>query len=271
MECSDYREMITMLLSGELNEEMKLELEKHLLSCTECRKEYESAVYVWNLMGEFPVVEPSRTMDERFSIAHENYARKMNKSNPAEWILARLKEMFSRSLFPRIAFSVFLVAAGISAGYFLGRPGNLKTAYNWQIDSLSSQVSELKQIMMLSLLKDQSASMRLQAVSYTDELSAVDRKVTEALLMTLNEDPNVNVRLATLEALAKLAGEPSVREGLVRSISNQDSPLVQSAIADVMVKLNEKSSVAELKKLLDRKDLNNAVKMNIEKSIQKLI
>ncbi len=28
------------------------------------------------------------------------------------------------------------------------------------------------------------------------------------LFTTLNEDPNVNVRLATLEALVKLAGEP---------------------------------------------------------------
>jgi HEAT repeat protein len=68
-----------------------------------------------------------------------------------------------------------------------------------------------------------------------------------------------------------LSAEPSVREGLVRSIENQESPIVQAAIADVMVKLNEKSSVEELKKLLGRKDLNEAVKINIEQSIQKLI
>jgi hypothetical protein len=87
----------------------------------------------------------------------------------------------------------------------------------------------------------------------------------------LNEDPNVNVRLSTLEALVKLSREPRVREGLVRSINLQESPIMQSAIADVMVKLQEKSSVQYLKRLMNKKGLNQMVKLNIEKSIQKLI
>jgi HEAT repeat protein len=129
----------------------------------------------------------------------------------------------------------------------------------------------MKQVMMLSLLQDPSASQRIQAVSYTDDIKNVDTKVIDALFTTLNEDPNVNVRLATLEALAKLSGNPRVREGLVRSINKQESPIMQSAIADIMVQLQEKSSVQSLQKLLSKKDLNQMVKIKIEKSIQKLI
>jgi HEAT repeat protein len=129
----------------------------------------------------------------------------------------------------------------------------------------------MKEVMMLSLLNDPSASQRMRAVSYTDEISNVDLKVIGALFTTLNGDPNVNVRLATLDALVKLADEPKVREGLVRSIDLQESPLMQTAIADAMVKLQEKSSVVSLKRLLSKKDLNQMVKVNIEKSIQKLI
>jgi HEAT repeat protein len=125
--------------------------------------------------------------------------------------------------------------------------------------------------MLLSLLHDPSASQRIRAVSYTDDINNVDYKVTDALFTTLNEDANVNVRLATLDALVKLAHDPKVREGLVRSIDLQDSPIMQSAIADVMVKLQEKSSIQYLQKLLGKKDLNKMVKINIEKSIQKLI
>ena len=97
------------------------------------------------------------------------------------------------------------------------------------------------------------------------------KKVIDALFTTLNEDPNVNVRLITLEALVKLSNEPKVRAGLVQSITLQESPLLQSAIADVMVKLQEKSSVQGLQKLLHRKDLNGMVKLKIEQSIHKLI
>jgi HEAT repeat protein len=129
----------------------------------------------------------------------------------------------------------------------------------------------MKQVMMLSLLQDPSASQRIRAINYTEDIGNVNLKVISALFTTLNEDPNVNVRLATLDALIKLAGEPKVREGLVRSIDLQDSPLMQSAIADAMVKLQEKSSVQSLRNLLNKKGLNQMVKVNIEKSISKLI
>ena len=129
----------------------------------------------------------------------------------------------------------------------------------------------MKQVMMLSLLQDPSASQRIRAINYTEDIGNVNLKVISALFTTLNEDPNVNVRLATLDALIKLAGEPKVREGLVRSIDLQDSPLMQSAIADAMVKLQEKSSVQSLRNLLNKKGLNQMVKINIEKSISKLI
>ncbi len=77
---------------------------------------------------------------------------------------------------------------------------------------------------MLSMLQNPSASQRILAVGYTDEISQVNNKVIDALLTTLNEDPNVNVRLITLETLVKLSSEPKVSEGLVQSITLQESP-----------------------------------------------
>jgi len=95
--------------------------------------------------------------------------------------------------------------------------------------------------------------------------------VIDALLATLNNDPNVNVRLSTLDALTQLAGYPEVREGLVKSISQQDSPVMQSAIADVMLKLQEKRSVKPLKQLLKQKGLDHGVRDKIKETINNLI
>jgi hypothetical protein len=227
---------------------------------------------LWELLGEIPQAEPSDNMVEKFNQTLRDFEnKKVQKGTFYRTFIRKISGLLPFPAIPRLAFTLFILAAGAGIGYFLHPKLSGPTAYNSEIDSLSAQVSDLKQLMVLSLLQDQSASMRLQAVSYTEELKTVDQKVIEALLMTLNSDPNVNVRLATLEALAKLAPEPSVREGLVRSIENQDSPIVQSAIADIMVSLNEKSSVEPLKKLLSRKDLNQAIKNNIEQSIQKLI
>jgi hypothetical protein len=272
MECKDYREQFTLLLTGDLNQSQRSEIERHLAGCADCMTEFETAKKVWDLMGEIPQPEPTESMRANFEAILSHYKEELIvKKNPiGEW-LNKLREFWHMQAQPRLAFSLLLVAFGLIAGYMLHQPGQTAISYNRQIDSLSSQVSELKQVMLLSLLNDPSASQRIRAVSYTDEITNVNIKVIDALFTTLNEDPNVNVRLSTLEALVNLSGEPRVREGLVKSIDLQDSPIMQSAIADVMVKLQEKSSVQSLRKLLNKKGLNQMVKLNIEKSIQKLI
>lgn len=272
MECKGYREQFALLLAGDLSQSQRSDIENHLAGCEDCRTEFEAAKKVWDLMGEISQPEPSESMRTDFDAILSHYKEGLVvKRNPIrEWII-KLREYWSMQAQPRIAFSILLVAFGVIGGYILHQPRQTAISYNRQIDSLSSQVSELKQVMLLSLLHDPSASQRIRAVSYTDEITNVNIKVIDALFTTLNEDPNVNVRLSTLEALVKLSGEPRVREGLVKSIDLQDSPIMQSAIADVMVKLQEKSSVQSLQKLLNKKGLNQMVKFNIEKSIQKLI
>ena len=272
MECKDYREQFTLLLTDALDQKQREGLESHLAGCEDCRKEYEAARKIWDLMGEIPQPEPSVSMKASFGAILTNYKEELySRRNPVrEWMM-KVHEYWIMQAQPRLAFSILLVVSGLILGYLLHRPGETVLSYNRQIDSLSSQVSEIKQVMMLSLLQDPSASQRIRAVSYTDEMSNVNLKVIDALFTTLNGDPNVNVRLATLEALVKLSAQPKVREGLVRSINLQDSPIMQSAIADVMVKLQEKSSVKPLQKLLSKKNLNPMVKINIEKSIQRLI
>ena len=89
--------------------------------------------------------------------------------------------------------------------------------------------------------------------------------------MTLNNDPNVNVRLAALEALVPFTGQGAVREGLIRSIANQDSPLVQLNLAELMAAIQEKKSVGELQKLVDSEKTPVEVKDKIRQTIAVLI
>jgi hypothetical protein len=167
---------------------------------------------------------------------------------------------------PRLAFAVLMIVAGFAGGYFLNRP-----APNLEVQGLITQVHELKETMMLSLLEKESASDRLRAVSLTNEMDNVSSKVTQALFQTLNNDTNVNVRLAALEALKIYAKDSEVRRQLVESISKQDSPLVQLELAQLMVNMQEKKSVNELKKLLDSDATPKEVKNKIKESIDVLI
>jgi len=125
--------------------------------------------------------------------------------------------------------------------------------------------------MMLTLLEKESAAQRLKAVGLTTEMNQVSDKVTNALFTTLNQDENVNVRLAALDVLKGYVKESSVRSRLIESIKVQDSPLVQVALAELMVSIQEKKSVEALKHLLRSDKTPAEVKTKISESIEVLI
>jgi hypothetical protein len=91
------------------------------------------------------------------------------------------------------------------------------------------------------------------------------------LLDTLGRDANANVRLVALEALAAHADVPGAREGLIQSMDRQKSPLVQLALADVLVRLDAKQAVGHFRRLLQRKDLNDVVRAKINESLKMLM
>jgi hypothetical protein len=268
MKCEGYEELLVGWMDDSLTAAERTKVEGHLTECAACREELAVMQRTWDIMGEIKAPEPSVNMQANFNALLKDF-KQAEEAKKGFW--SGLKEQLSSlwSLQPRLplAYSLVLVLICFGAGYWFVNNGKQEE----QMNELSAQVHDLKQTMMLALLDNPSASERMRAVSYTDEIKHVDNRVVEALLQTLNNDPNVNVRLTTLDALAKLANHPEVRQGLIQSINQQDSPLMQSAIADVMLKLQEKQSVKEFKELLKQKHLDNGVRTKISQTINSLI
>lgn len=210
---------------------------------------------------EYP--EPSPALDERF---YDMLARHKTAAKGSFW-----KNVFSWSPVPvpvpRLAMAVVMLFIGVAAGVWIGSTTNGAA----EVALLNDQLTELREMMMLSLLEKESATERLRAVSLSHEMEAVSDKVTDALIQTLQKDPNVNVRLSALEALKPYVYKDSVRIKLVQSISQQESPLLQIALAELMAAIQEQASVTELKKLLERERTPVEVKKKIEESIQVMI
>jgi HEAT repeat protein len=101
-------------------------------------------------------------------------------------------------------------------------------------------------LVTLSLLEQQSASERLRGVDYSSRVDQSDTQVLAALVQAVNHDPNVNVRLAAVDALRKFAASQSVKHSLDQSLVKQDSPLVQLALIDFLVDARDVSAVGSL-------------------------
>lgn len=209
--------------------------------------------HLHNQVVQLESVQPDLSVDDRFyqMLAAEKQTNKSASVIP---------------LYQRMAIAAGLLVCGFMIGYLLQSNSGKK-----EVNQLTEQVSELKEMMMLSLLEKESATQRLKAVSLTSEMDQVSDKVADALLATLNSDENVNVRLAALDALKPFVKSSKVRSGLIASIAKQDSPLVQLALADLMVNIQEKKSVDALKQLLEKDNTPQEVKSKISESIEVLI
>lgn len=227
---------------------------------------------LWQRMGNMPTPDPSPAMRTQFYAMLDSFEQNERAKPQPVWtrVLASVRQRWSAGLAGQLAYGLVLLSVGVAAGVWWKRPQQQGVAYQQRIDTLSVQVQEMRQMMMLSLLENPSATERLRAVSYTKDIAEVDHHVIDALLTTLNNDPNVNVRLVTLEALSDLAHDARVREGLVQSLTRQESPLVQVALADVMVKLQEKRSLKPLRQLLRQPATNDLVKSKLVQTIKDL-
>lgn len=271
MKCENDKVQLTNWINNEMTDAERQAFEVHLAGCPDCVQELEAMQFVWNMAGEITVPEPSANMGVKFHAMLDAYKEMQDeKKNVLSGFVEKLKRLFTFQPGMQFTYSIVLVVVGIGFGYLFTRES---TGYadKKQVAALSSEMHQMKEMMMLSLLENPSASERIKGVSYTNEVTAQNKDVIDALLTTLNNDPNVNVRLATLEALTHFSDNPAVREGLVQSIVQQESPLVQSALADTMKKLQDKRSIKSFRKLLQQKDLDQSVRSKIEKTITEII
>ncbi len=270
MKCEEYQELFTRMINNELSPLEKEKLDQHLAGCGDCVAELQEIQTMWSLMAKLPAPEPSSNMRVKFDAMLNTYKKQSaEKQNAWSRFIELLQTLWrSQPQWP-FAYNIALILVFLGFGYlFLS---NKNDKQDQKLQQLASQVHELKQTMMIALLENPSASERIRAVSYTPDVKHLDKEVIDALLATLNNDPNVNVRLATLDALTRLAAHPEVRQGLIASITTQDSPLMESAIADVMLKLQDKRSVNPLKKLLKERNLDHGVRAKISETINSLI
>jgi len=208
----------------------------------------------------FPVSEPSERLQENFYAALQQEQDKVARSQRwKSWLSSRWFQIQPLQL----AYGLVIFLLGMVSGLLL----NDQRDYEQEMASMQTELQETQERMVVNLLEQPSATQRLKAVNMSISLPKSDERITEALVEVLNQDTHVNVRLAALDALLYYANQPRVREALIRSIPQQQAPMVQLALAEAMVALEEKRSVEALKELMQQEDLNEMVAQEIRKSI----
>ena len=253
MNCHEAIELLTESLAAPLSTRAAAELNAHLAACDACRAEAAALRRVWEELERLPEEIPGEEMQRRFAASLEPHleARRRRPSGPLgrlrrgfEGVGGGLEGWLDRWLPRRPLAQAGLAAAALAAGVlvgsgsghgFWGPRGGGAGAGTSEIGELRQEVRSLSQLVTLSLLKQDSVSERLRGVSFGRQTGASDGRVLQALLDTLGHDPDVNVRLAAVDALAPALERPMVRDQMLREVGRQRSPMVQIALIDLLL------------------------------------
>ena len=261
MICERVREQIPECLAGRLDSASRERLLAHLEACPACRAELAEMNAVWRGLGSLPDPEPDPAMRARFLEVIEAYQAGRAAG------LGRQAEGLPHS---RHVWQAVLAFALLMVGVFLGRFVTQPRGASPDVAQLQGQVESLRQLVTLSLLQEQSPSSRLRGVTYSYQMAQPDAQVEQALLYAVNHDSNVNVRLSAVDALEKYGANPQIRRALADAVPVQDSPLVQIALMDLLVELNDKEAAPTLRQLAQDAQADNQVRQHAAWAIQRM-
>jgi hypothetical protein len=281
MNCNDAIELLTESLAAPLSGRAAADLTAHLAACDACRAEAAAMRRIWEELERLPDEVPGEEMRQRFTASLAPYlepARGRGLSGPAggprrafDRLGAGLEGWLERWLPRRPLAQAGLAAATLAMGVLIGsghgiglpwgtRAGGAAGEPRGEIGALRDEVRSLSRLVTLSLLKQDSASERLRGVSFGRQAATGDDRVLQALLDTLRHDPDVNVRLAAVDALAPALGQSAVHDQLLQEVGKQRSPMVQIALIDLLLARDRAGSRQQLLDLTASPSLDATVR-----------
>jgi hypothetical protein len=272
MNCKEVQALLIDYLDGAMDVSAAGVMEQHLEGCTECKRESEDLQLLMAAMQNTVAEPPPPALREGFDILLQSELNMLTTANiiqefgPATKKPARSIRLSWSSPAWQIAAALILVAAGVVIGRNL--PSKQQPGVYAQMDSLHNEIRSMRQEIMLNMIDDESASQRIKAVSYAEEMSNPDQQVIDVLIHTLNNDKNVNVRLAALYSLSRFADRRAVRDSLVNSLPTQTEPIIQVVLINLLAEKRDTRAIAPIRNIITNKKTLKEVKDAAQRSLQ---
>jgi hypothetical protein len=265
--CEHARELMAGAWMKDMDAASAAELHQHLAGCAACAAEMEALGGIWEKLGDLPAPEPSLALRVRW----EQTLASLSAPPPRRTYRRTPLQTWWQNIWPanpawQMAIAGLCLVAGLGAGAYLQHG----SAERDEVAKLREEVASTKEMVAVSLLQQQSATERLRGVDYSTRMGSMEPQVVTALIQAVNRDSNVNVRLAAIDALGKVANESQVRQSMQEALPQQDSPMVQAALIDYLVEAHDRNAVGAIRNLVARPDLNPTVRDRATYAVQQL-
>ena len=272
----------------------------HLLGCETCRREVEEMRELLLAMGDQEMKQPGPGLRENFQLMLQSELNVEkaddllrrgtgDKEKPVvagkriAWMAAAacillaggfwIGTMVSAGRGVNGAGGSVAAGAGMTAGSGPGAAGagsgGTASTAELLLD-MQKEIKEMKEELLYSLIDDESASQRIKAVNYVQEMSHPNEKMLGVLIHTLNRDKNVNVRLAALYSLSSFSDNVVVRDSLVASLPGQTEPVIQVMLINLLAQKKDTRAIAPIRDILSDKKTLPVVREAAQKGLKTL-
>ena len=212
---------------------------------------------LWRELADLPQeAAPSQQLRRRFYDELEHADRRMHGRR--RWL--------SLISAPGLVAALGCAVVGVMIGLLLRTSAAPEHA---ELAQLQQQVAILNRNLVLDRLENDSPSKRLLGVIEASDLASRDPEIMRALLERAVDDRVHSVRTAAIDAIGPRVGTPSVGDELMASLEKAESPLVQLALADLVLRYGNPKQLEQLLQLSERGQLHPDVAQHVKSSVSR--
>ncbi|MBQ4801661.1 HEAT repeat domain-containing protein [Aquimarina sp. MMG015] len=263
MNCKQIEEKFIDYLDDNLDQQERETITAHLTNCNSCKESLNELRLILNGIDNTDQELPNKTLKEGFEKMLEQEKKLLSESKV-------ISLHNSSKKYWKTALQIAATIALIISSYFYGKQQNNASFYK-EMAVLEKEKIQLKQEVTISLIENESASKRLQAVNYAEEFEKPGNDILEALISKMFYDDHINVRLAAAEALAKFSDLEMVRKSFINALETEQDPGMQIELIQILVSIQEKRAVPSMEKLLQNEETPSYVKDQVNIGLPNLI
>lgn len=213
---------------------------------------------LWDALGEIEPAEPSPALRQGF------YRKLEQASRPS--LFTRLRDVLGFSGNMGWATAAACLLVGIGTGQLLGETAPDDSA---RLAALEENISLLNRRLILDRLENDTPSKRLRGVMDAAYLAGSDAEVANALLARATTDRVRSVRAAAIDALGSQINAPAVGGQLMTLLQEAESPVVQLALVDLVLRYGNQDQIDQLLTLAGDDRLHPDLKRHVFTSLKR--
>jgi HEAT repeat protein len=277
MKCEECQKSLLEHLKGDLSGEAERAVEAHLAECDACAAELAELREAWQALGTIPEEEPGPELSARFYAMLEEAkaeeaeigkygarippARRQKPGSFEGWLAGWWP---GRPAF-QLVTALVLLAVGLGIGLGIGGDGGRDI----EMAMMQAELGSMRQVLTLALFNQTASADRLAAVNSIRRDEQAAQPALDALVLTLKSDPNVNVRLAAVDALSGFLDRRDIRGEMNMALLSQTSPMVQVSIIEALSGAEDEQLLQTLQSIAQDERVDPLVREHARMRIEK--